>query len=59
MTVYLNLLRPISSFQHHDCMVIMLLLNVLANVKQLAFSRVNAVLTYCSKDVPEHGLNWY
>lgn len=45
ITVYLSLLGPISSFQHYEYMMLMFLLNVLANVKETAFSRVKSVLS--------------
>lgn len=45
ITVYLSLLGPISSFQHYEYMMLTFLLNVLANVKETAFSRVKSVLS--------------
>lgn len=61
MTVYLHPLGSISSFQHYDYMMLIFLLNVLANVKEPAFSRVNAcpVQHTVTDDVPVLSLNWY
>lgn len=39
---------PMSSFQRYDCVMLMFLVNVLANVKEPVFPRINGVLTHCS-----------
>ena len=59
MTVYLHPLGPIYSFQHLDCVMLIFLIHVLANVKEPFSPRIHASYHIAAEDVPMLSLNWY